>query len=33
MSENKLHLAFQDMNFEVQDTRIVVDMNTGKRKG
>ncbi|CAB3983207.1 boule-like isoform X2 [Paramuricea clavata] len=33
MCENKLHLAFQDLDFNVQDTRIVVDMRTGRKKG
>ena len=33
MCENKLQLAFQDLEFDVQDTRIVVDMKTGRSKG
>ncbi|XP_028398152.1 deleted in azoospermia-like isoform X2 [Dendronephthya gigantea] len=33
MCETKLQLAFQDLNFDVQDTRIVLDMKTGEPKG
>ncbi|XP_046839666.1 uncharacterized RNA-binding protein C644.16-like [Xenia sp. Carnegie-2017] len=33
MCENKLQLAFQDFNLNVKDTRIVLDLKTGERKG